>query len=257
MSKILIIDDETSIREFAYMIFSQEGHEVSCAARGSQALDIVEKQRPDLILMDLQMPGEQGLSLLKKLQAKDRKIPVAVFSGTITPEIEKDAFDAGALEVIEKGIDIKSLKERITKVLNSKDRIFSDANDKEQNNERSEKILIVDDEEGIRKFLAEFFNRKGFKTIEAHNGEKAIELTKKEKPSVILLDFNMPGMDGIMTLKRIREIDPDVGVVMATSMQDEQIAQEASALGSYHYVLKPFDLKYLELVVLTRLTIAS
>lgn len=93
--------------------------------------------------------------------------------------------------------------------------------------------------------------------LQAGRGEDAIALTEKEKPSIILLDINMPGMDGLLTLKKIREFDKNVGVVMATSVQDDQIAAEAARLGSYHYVLKPFDLQYLELVVMTRLLIAS
>ncbi len=118
-------------------------------------------------------------------------------------------------------------------------------------------ILVVDDDEKIRKLLTDFFQGKGFKTLAAKNGEEAISLVRSEKPSVILLDVTMPGMDGIRTLKEIRAIDPEVGVIMVTSVQDEHIAREAAELGSYHYVLKPFDLKYLELVVLTRIIIAS
>ena len=90
----------------------------------------------------------------------------------------------------------------------------------------------------------------------AKDGTEALLLVQKEKPSAILLDIMMPGMDGIVTLKRIREIDPDVSVVMATSIQDERVTREATALGAYGYVLKPFDMQYLEMVVLTRLEVA-
>ena len=82
-------------------------------------------------------------------------------------------------------------------------------------------------------------------------------LVQKERPAMILLDVSMPGMGGIATLRKIREIDSDVGVVMATSIRDEQTAKEASELGAHAYVLKPFDLQYLELVVLTRLVVAA
>ena len=74
---------------------------------------------------------------------------------------------------------------------------------------------------------------------------------------MILLDVTMPGMDGILTLKKIREADPDAGIVMATAVQDEQIAKEAIELGAYAYCVKPFDMQYLEMVVLTRLVISA
>ena len=64
-------------------------------------------------------------------------------------------------------------------------------------------------------------------------------------------------MDGLLTLKKIRAINPSVGVVMATSIEDEKIAGEAAQLGSYYCVLKPFELAYLKLVVTARLLTAS
>lgn len=92
--------------------------------------------------------------------------------------------------------------------------------------------------------------------LEAGNGQDAIEIVKKEKPALMLLDVSMPGMNGIETLRKIREFNTEIGVVMATANEDESTAKEAAELGSYQYVLKPFDMKYLELVVLTRLFMA-
>ncbi len=119
------------------------------------------------------------------------------------------------------------------------------------------KILVVDDEAGIRNLLKRFFEAKGYQTILAGSGEEALALLEKEKPSLVLLDVSMPGMDGIQALKKIRDIDPNVGVVMITGLNDEHIAKRATEMGAYAYVVKPFDMKYLELVVLTRLLMAA
>jgi DNA-binding response OmpR family regulator len=252
MHKILLIDDEISIRNFFYDFLTRNGFSVSTAARGDQALQLLPLEKPDLVLMDVRMPGETGLSLLQKIRAKDNKLPIVLFSGYITSEIEKEAFDNGAVEVIRKDIAPSDFCDKLKKIFDAKDKIFNQTHAAKQ-----EKILIVDDEEPIRHFLRDFFTRKGIQTLEAGRGEDAILITRKEKPSIILLDINMPGMDGLVTLQKIREFDKQVGIVMATSVQDEQIAAEAARLGSYHYVLKPFDLQYLELVVMTRLLIAS
>ncbi|GEM_PF-6752591 len=72
-----------------------------------------------------------------------------------------------------------------------------------------------------------------------------------------LLDVVMPGLGGLATLKKLLEIDPKLGVVMATGQQDDQTVKQAIELGASGYVLKPFDLLYLELVVLSRLMIAA
>jgi len=74
---------------------------------------------------------------------------------------------------------------------------------------------------------------------------------------LVLLDIKMPGMDGISTLKRIKEIDKNIGVVMITGFPEAENAKEAMELGAYDYIVKPFDLTYLKLVVLTKLLTSS
>ena len=105
--------------------------------------------------------------------------------------------------------------------------------------------------------MREFFNRKGYKTQEARSGEEAVRLARAEKISVVLLDIKMPGMDGLDTLKNLLEINPKLGVVMVTGVQDDEKVKKAIELGAYGYVLKPFDFLYLELVVMSKLIIAE
>ncbi len=253
MPKLLFVDDELNLRNLCYDFFTKEGYNVITASRTDQAMTMSRLEKPDLIVLDLQMPGENGLVFLKKMKAERSPIPTMVFSTYISPEIEKEAYEAGAVELVTKGIKMNELRDKIQKVLGAKERLLS----AKEASAQKETILVVDDEEPIRKLLLDFFGRKGYRMLGAKNGEEALHQVRTEKPFVILLDVKMPGMDGILTLKKIREIDPEVGVVMTTSVQDEEIAREATALGAYHYVLKPFDLKYLELVVYTRLVIAA
>ena len=255
MSKILIVDDDTGIRNLCYDMFTRDGHEVLTVLSGRQLLSMMATEKPDLILMDLNIPDEEGLSLLKRIpkEANAPRVPVIVFSGYIDSDLEKKAFEAGASEVIAKGGDLKEFRTKINKILESKSRNVPEAS---SSSERRESILVVDDEEGIRNMLKTFFERKGYPTLTAANGEEALKIVARDKPPMILLDITMPGMDGLVTLKKILEIHPQAGVVMATGAQDEAIVKEATALGSYAYVFKPFDLRYLELVVLTRLVMS-
>lgn len=114
------------------------------------------------------------------------------------------------------------------------------------------KILTVDDEMGIDSFFYEFFTARNYEVLNAMSGKEALEIVKKERPRMILLDIRMRGMDGIETLKKIREIDKDVTVIMVTGEKDEDIMNKAKALGADDYITKPLSLEYLEKVVLLK-----
>ena len=100
-------------------------------------------------------------------------------------------------------------------------------------------ILLVDDEAHIRKFMSLLLRHLGVARIfEAPNGSSALELYKREKPDLVLLDVNMPLMDGIETLKALKELDPDCVVVMLTSLANRQTIDQAAALGAANYIRK-------------------
>lgn len=103
------------------------------------------------------------------------------------------------------------------------------------------KLLIVDDEENIRLILESIFSDAGYQVETAINGLQAIEKIKKFQPEIILLDKNMPHMDGMNTLQRIKKHFPNTVVIMVTAHGDVGSAVDAMKLGAYDYIEKPFD----------------
>ena len=116
-----------------------------------------------------------------------------------------------------------------------------------------DKILVIDDEASVCSLLKDFLIKKGYEVATATSAREGIEKLKTERPKVILLDIRMPEMSGVEAIKRIREIDENVGIIMATAVMDEKIAQETVRLGASDYILKPFDLEYLERSLLTKI----
>jgi two-component system, chemotaxis family, chemotaxis protein CheY len=101
------------------------------------------------------------------------------------------------------------------------------------------KILLVDDEPHIRKYVGLLLKQLGAPTIiEAANGLDALALYQQERPDLVLLDVNMPGLDGIATLRKLRELDPDVVVIMLTSLASRQVVEGAADLGACLYIRK-------------------
>lgn len=104
------------------------------------------------------------------------------------------------------------------------------------------KILVVDDQLGVRRLLFETFREDQHEVEMAANGAEAIELLKSFGPDLILMDMKMPGMNGIETLRQIRMTDQRVGVIMMTAYGDAQNMEQAKELGILYYMGKPFDL---------------
>lgn len=100
-------------------------------------------------------------------------------------------------------------------------------------------ILLVDDEAHIRKYVGLILRQLGAPTlIEAANGEEGIAAYVRDKPDLVLLDVNMPIMDGIETLTKLKEIDPDCVVIMLTSLANRQTIEQAIELGAANYIRK-------------------
>ena len=111
------------------------------------------------------------------------------------------------------------------------------------------KILVVDDEIDVCDFVKHFFEERNFLVLTALNGTEAIRLVRKENPDIILLDVRMNGIDGIETLRRIKEVNKKAKVIMVTAIDDSEKISVASKLGAVHYVTKPLVLEELESVV--------
>jgi DNA-binding NtrC family response regulator len=116
--------------------------------------------------------------------------------------------------------------------------------------EPGRRILVVDDAEGIRTYLANLLELRGYSVDTAEDGRRALALLEAgASPDVILLDVMMPGMDGLETLRRMRERDPSVNVVMLSVVGRAQTIVEAMQLGAIDYLNKPFEEEELDLVL--------
>lgn len=113
------------------------------------------------------------------------------------------------------------------------------------------KLLIVDDEVDVREFAANFFRKRKVEVITASSGEEAVEIAREKKPDLILMDIKMSGMDGVETLKVIRQQDPSAKVIMVTGRkpEEENAFEKCRELGALDYVHKPLELDELEKIV--------
>jgi DNA-binding response OmpR family regulator len=115
-------------------------------------------------------------------------------------------------------------------------------------NTRPLKLLVVDDEPGIVDFIQKIYQRKGFTTFGATDGITAVEIFQKESPQISLIDIHMPysPIDGVETLKRIKELNADAACIMVTRITEKEKVEASRQLGAAAYILKPLEMEDLD-----------
>jgi PAS domain S-box-containing protein len=187
---VLIIDDDPDSRILLTHYVQELGHEVLLAGSAGDGLVQARAFRPDLITLDLMMPGVSGWEALREFKADPelRDIPVVVVS-LVGDEGDRSNL-LGALDVVTKPIQ----RERLLRAI---ERNLDDT--------RNRAVLVVEDDADTRTVMKEYLEDAGLDVVLAENGEEAMERLRDELPDIILLDLVMPVMDGTTFLKRLQE----------------------------------------------------
>lgn len=260
--KVLVVDDELVMRELLYNVLAKNGFKAITAPNGEEGVKMLERERPDLVIMDLMMPGLNGLEAFVRMRQIDPQIEVILLTGANIDDLEAQARKLGVTEVLRKGVGVELFMKSVNYVLEKRKakRIQPQAKAKG-------KILVVDDEPEIRFMLEKFFARQGYEVATAGSGEEAVKAVAehiaskseadKKAPFMVLMDIRMPGMDGLVALNKMKQLDKKVPVIMISGLNDDQSTREAMRLGAYDYIMKPFNMEYLEMVVMTKILLAE
>ncbi len=111
------------------------------------------------------------------------------------------------------------------------------------------KILVIDDDQSIRKTLTSYLKKQGYEVLSAENGSAGIEIVKSELPDLVITDIRMPGADGFEVLKSVKEIDPHIHVIIITAFDDMHSTVKAMQQGAYDYIEKPLEIDKLKLTI--------
>jgi DNA-binding NtrC family response regulator len=113
----------------------------------------------------------------------------------------------------------------------------------------TDKVLVVDDELFVRELLDEYFTKLKFEVDVAESGEAALEMVEENRYNVALIDLKMTGLDGLQTLRQIRDLDSDIVVVLMTGYPTVESSIDALRAGAFDYIVKPFRLNELKDIV--------
>lgn len=109
--KILVVDDEDSIRTLVQTMLNREGRHLALAARGKDAITVFRKERPDLTILDIDMPDIDGITVLRQIRTIDPQARVIVFTGVDSPAVERQARELGVTDFLQKGLPLPPLPE--------------------------------------------------------------------------------------------------------------------------------------------------
>jgi len=236
---ILVVEDNPTNLKLVTDLLEFEGYRILPAVDAEAALDVVAHTLPDLILMDIALPGMDGLTLTRQLKAAERTrhIPIVALSAFAMKGDKEKAVTAGCAGYITKPIDTRKLPGQIAAFLVPR----APGAQKDPT-----KVLVVDDTETDRKLLCAMLQAEGLETLQAADGAQALEVLKGQTVDAIISDILMPRMDGFSLCRAVRRSERwrDLPLIFYTasftSPEDQAFAMKTGADVFLH---KPAPLK--------------
>lgn len=224
---VLIVDDEERFLEVLSDVLRDKGYRVDIASDGTQLMSKVRKTHFDIILLDIRLPGINGVQAFIEIKDEIPHTAVIMMTAYSVEELVKEALEKGAYACLYKPFDIDRLLDIIGEV-------------------RARKlVLLVDDQLSMRETLPDVLEDKGYKVSTASNAGQTLEEVRKKHYQIILMDVRLPDMDGVELFKKVHEIDPEVAVIMITAYSIDKIVNGALERGVYAYLRKPIDIDQL------------
>jgi len=201
-ASVLIVDDEPNIVLSLEFLMRQAGYDVRVARDGDAALAAVAERVPDLVLLDVMMPGRDGWAVLAELKADPALSSIPVIMSTMLENREL-SFAMGAADYVRKPIDWSRLEGML----------------KRHAPEKARPGLVVEDDAASRDMLVRLVEKAGLAARAAKDGKEALEIVAVERPQLILLDLMMPQVDGFDFVERLRanELGADIPVLVVTA----------------------------------------
>ncbi|MGH2447277.1 MAG: response regulator [Chloroflexota bacterium] len=199
---ILVIDDEGDARDLLKRVLGKEGFRVVTASSGEDGVRLAREIRPDVITLDVMMPGLDGWSVLSTLKGDAELSDIPVIMVSIVDE-KNLGYSLGASDYLTKPIDRNRLLAVLGKYCHT----------------RETPILVVEDDPAVREMLRRTIEKDGFDVVEAVNGREGLARVREVRPQAIILDLMMPEMDGFAFVDALRKDDgePPIPIVVVTS----------------------------------------
>lgn len=229
---LLIIERETAKRQALYDALSRRRFTVYTARSAEMVLTVLGYERPDVVLLDPHLPDMNGSQLIAQIRACNPAVPILLLDDGHAGQLIPDAQDA-----IQALLPLTITDEQLLAEI---DRWMAHPTTAALPRSAGA-VLLIDDEERMRIIMQNLLELNGFTVLTACSGEEGLMRLGRGHLDAVILDVRLPGMDGLLVLKKIRETLPTLPVILVTQVDDEATREEAMRLGATAYVTKPFN----------------
>jgi DNA-binding NtrC family response regulator len=234
--QILLVDDNAAFIDSIKDVLEEEGYRVQTALNGEDAMAMVAKNDFALVLMDIKMPGINGVECFLKMKAGNPGLRVILMTAYALTDLVQTACDNGVWAVLKKPLDMKTLMGTIAAA---------------RSEGRNGYILIADDDAALCDNLKEVLTASGYCVAVARDGQVAIDMAQQQAFDLLLLDLKLPEVEGLEVYRRIKAVQPELTTILITGFADEMRAVIGQALNEsvYTFMTKPLKMeRLLELV---------
>jgi DNA-binding NtrC family response regulator len=234
--EILLVDDNVAFIDSIKDVLEEEGYGVQTAYNGEEAMAMVAENDFALVMMDIKMPGMNGVECFLRMKAGNPRLRVILLTAYALTDLIQTACDNGVWAVLKKPLDMQTLMGTIAAA---------------RSHGRSGFILVADDDGALCDNLKELLTVGGYCVAVAHDGQTAIDMAKQQAFDLLLLDLKLPEVAGLEVYRRIKVLQPQITTILITGYAVEMQDAIGQALdeSAYTFMTKPLKMeRLLELV---------
>jgi two-component system response regulator HydG len=230
--QILLVDDNEEFLDSTRDVLDDEGYEVVTATSGEEGIELAGAQTFDVILMDIKMPGMNGVESFIEMKRRNPGVKVIMVTAYSVEDLMRQALDEGVFAILSKPIDM--------------DHLFRTIEDAKRDG-KGGLVLAVDDDKEICNNFVDILSERGYEVVAAYDGEEAVTKAKTNIFDVLLLDMNLPLMNGLEVYRQIKSIQPNIMAIIVSGYAQEMDSFITQALNenAYTFLRKPVNMDQL------------
>lgn len=231
--RILLVDDNEAFLDSTKDVLEEEGYQISVASSGEEAVRKFGNSHFDVVVMDIRMPGLNGVEAFSIMKKFDPQVRVIICTAYIVENLIREALKEGAYSVLNKPFAMDLL---IREIENARQP------------SRCGHILVADRDEELCARLQEVLAQKSHHVIVAHNGKEALAKAQEHSFNVLLLDLNLPDMNCLDLCTRVKRLQPNLFATIITGLSDEfdsDTQTKMRTLGGITSLTKPLNIDQL------------